>query len=125
MNTTEFTTAILNHKTGFLISTGDTDGDRNAAFEMSSLYFDSAEIAEPNTMHFFNKHNVAEVNGKEVISIYGLGRTFIPIPAIHSIKEYLDDSHYYAFNVEVQRLFEVEIVNEVSDINSVYTIGLM
>lgn len=142
VNKKNFTEAVLNHKEGFLISTGDADGDRNSAFELYSAFFDSAYMLGGNQtiplsmfglgnsiLAFDNKLDTKKVDGKCVSSIYSLGNAHIDTNAITSVREYTSDqfNNYLSdtFAVGVQRVFEVEVEDEAYQTSNLYCIGLL
>lgn len=124
MNIQEFASVMINHKTGFLLSTGDVGGDRNAPIETNSIYYDTASQPNKDTLKLSNNYHMKEVDGRKVESAYGMSYSAISLKSIESIKEHFDDSLSYVFETNTQRLFEIEVADERSD-SGVYTIGLL
>lgn len=128
VNKKDFIEAVLNHKTGIVMSTGDADGDRNSPLEVNSIFFDSVNALSKNSsiLAFDNKLDTSVVNGKYTSSIYSLGNAFIDTNAIASIREYEGDYLTDTFAIGVQRVFEIEIQGESElNTNSLHCIGLL
>lgn len=127
VNKNDFVEAILSHKEGFLISTGDASCDVKEPFSINSVFFGIAYIVNGNNnlLAFDNKLNTKVVNGKCEEVIYTLTYSLLNTNTILSIREY--DGNYLSdtFETDVQRVFEIEIKDEVHQSSNLYCIGLL
>lgn len=124
MDTNEFKSTILNHQGGFLLSSGDQNGDCSLSMSFNDVFFDSAEMLGESWLSFKNKLDEKEVDGKMVGSVYAFGTASIDLQDVKSIEEYGDYYLIENFSVGVKRMFTIKL----TDVGSAVTwlcIGLL
>lgn len=124
MDINQFRSTILSHKTGFLLSSGDENGDCSLSVDFGSIFFDSVVMLGKNWLSFHNCRDEKQKNGKTVCSIYSIGNAGINLEDVKSIKEYDGDYLIDRFSVQAQRVFTIEL-EDVCGFGSWICIGLL